>query len=58
MAIGQGRCGRFIYDTENFQAGNFTSIFGSLALGISEIGWNSDNSLSDGLTQISFGVGF
>ena len=53
-SISQSCCCRFIYDSFNFQAGNFACIFCSLTLSIVEICWYSDNSFCYLLTKMSF----
>src|SRR5260370_8734944 len=37
QAVGEGRSSWFVDEAENFEAGNFTGVFGGLALGVLEI---------------------
>jgi NAD-specific glutamate dehydrogenase len=42
----------FVDDSENVQAGNETSVLGRLALGVVEVGWNSDDGVVDGASEV------
>ena len=46
-AVSEGSCRRFVDDTENVEAGDFASIFGSLALAVVEVCRNGDDGLGD-----------
>jgi len=52
--IGNGCSCWFIDNSENVDSRNSSSIFGGLSLGIIEIGWDSNDSRFDGLTQVGF----
>ncbi len=54
VAKGQGSCRRFVNNALYFQAGNFSGVLCSLALGIVKIGGNSNNRFGDRLAQIIF----
>ena len=45
---------RFIDDPHYVETSNGASVFGSLALGIIEVGRHSNNSVCDGHAQVSF----
>ena len=53
-AVSQGRCGRFVDDTQNLEACNGASILGSLALAVGEVCRAGNNSFCDFFAQISF----
>ena len=55
-AISQGCCRRFVDDTENVEAGDLTSIFGSLALAVVEVCRNGDDGLGDFFAEVAFSV--
>ena len=57
-AISQSSCRRFVDDTQNFETGNLTSIFGSLTLAVVEISRNRDYSLADRFAEICFSISF
>ena len=57
-AVSQGSCRRFVDDTQNFEAGNLTSIFGSLTLAVVEVSRNRDYSLADSFAKICLSVSF
>mmetsp|Transcript_2889 Transcript_2889/g.5416 ORF Transcript_2889/g.5416 Transcript_2889/m.5416 type:complete len:486 (+) Transcript_2889:621-2078(+) len=52
QAIGQGSCSGLIDDTHDFQACNFASVFGGLALGVVEVSWHCNDSLGHALLQV------
>src|SRR6266404_1130730 len=58
QAVGEGRGSWFVDEAENFEAGNFTGVLGSLALSIIEIRGNGDDSAVDGLAEMGFGPVF
>ncbi|MNC37044.1 NAD-specific glutamate dehydrogenase [compost metagenome] len=58
QTVSQCSCSRLVHDTQNFQTGDFTCILCSLTLAVIEIRRNRDNSLSNRLSQVSFGIGF
>ncbi len=51
-----GGC-RLVDDAQNFETGNAACIFGGLALAVIEIRRDSDDCLSNRLSQIRFGIG-
>ena len=51
--VGDGSSGRLVDDTENVETGNQTSVLGGLALGVTEVGGDGNNSVVDGTTQVS-----
>ena len=57
-AISQSSCRRFVDDTQNFETGNLTSIFGSLTLAVVEVSRNRDYSLANGFAEVCFSVSF
>ena len=50
--VGDGGSGRLVDDTENVEAGNGTSVLGSLSLVVVEVGWDCDNGLLDLLAEL------
>ena len=56
QAISEGCSRRFIDDTKYVEAGDFTSIFRSLTLGIIEICRNGNDSLGDFFTEVAFRI--
>ena len=54
--VSQSRCRRFVDDTQNFQSGNFTGVFGCLTLRIVKICRNRNNGLLNFFTQIALGI--
>ena len=54
--ISQSGCRRFVDNTQNFQSGNFTGVFGSLTLRIIEVSRNCNNSFFYFFTQIALGI--
>ena len=57
QAVSQGSSRRFIDDAAHLQAGDFTGGLGRVALGVIEIGGNSNHGFRDRLTQLGFRVG-
>src|SRR6187549_2418631 len=55
--VGQGSSRRLVDNTLYFQTGNFTGVFGSLALTVVKIGRNGNNGFADRLAQESLGIG-
>jgi hypothetical protein len=53
--VGKSSSGRLVHDTENVQAGNLTSILGSLTLRVVEVGGHSNNSVLNGLAEVGLG---
>ncbi|MPM60492.1 hypothetical protein SDC9_107343 [bioreactor metagenome] len=58
QTVGQGRSGRFIDDTQNFQPGNAAGIFCGLALTVIKVGRHGDDCLGNGFAQERFSIGF
>src|SRR5438309_1246492 len=58
QAVGERRGGGLVDEAENFEAGNFASVLGGLALGIVEIGRNGDDGAVDGFAKVGFGPVF
>ena len=58
QTVSQSGGGGFVDDTEHFETGDLTGVFGGLTLAVVEVGRNSDHSLSDGFAQKGFGVSF
>ena len=50
--IGDSSGSRLVNDTEDVEASNGTSILGSLTLVVVEIGWDSDDGLGDGFSEL------
>ena len=57
-AVSESSGGWLVDDTFDFEASDFTSIFGSLALRIVEVSRNSNNSFGNFFAKESFGIGF
>ena len=57
QAIGKGRSGRLIDDSQDLQSSNFARLFGRLPLAIVEIGRNGDHCLGDLLAEEILGGG-
>ncbi len=55
QAVGHRRRGRFIDDTSHFKTGNLTGVLGGLALGVVEVGGNSDHRLIHLVAQVRLG---
>jgi hypothetical protein len=53
--VGNGSGGGLVDDTEDVEAGNQTSILGSLALRVVEVCGNSDDSVVDGAAKVRLG---
>ena len=53
--VGKGGSGGLVDDTEDVQAGNLTSILGSLTLRVVEVRGNSDNGVLNGLAEVGLG---
>ena len=53
--VSNGGRGGLVDDTEDVETGDQTSIFSGLALGVIEVGWDSDNSVVDGTTKVALG---
>lgn len=53
--VGKSSSGRLVNDTENVQAGNLTSILGSLTLGVVEVRGNSNDGVLNGLAEVGLG---
>lgn len=53
--VGKSSSGGLVHDTENVQAGNLTSILGSLTLGVVEVGGHSNNGVLNGLAEVGLG---
>ena len=51
-AVGNGSGSRLVDDTEDVQAGDETSILGSLTLRVVEVGGDGDDSVVDGATKV------
>ncbi len=56
QTISQRCCGWFIDNSQYFQTGNSSGIFGRLSLGITEVGRYGNNRFTDSFTQIRFGI--
>ena len=56
-AIGQGRSGRFVQDTDDLQAGDATGVAGGLALGVGEVGRHGNHRPRYGPVQYGLGAG-
>ena len=54
--VSQSSCGGLVDDTADVQACNSACVLGCLTLAVVEVGRHSDDSLGDGLAQISLGV--
>ena len=54
--VSQSSCGGLVDDTADVQAGNGACVLGCLTLAVVEVGRHSDDSLGNGLAQISLGV--
>ena len=52
-AVGQRRSGGFVHEAQNFEAGDFPGILGSLALGIVEVSGDGDDGAIHGFAKIS-----
>ena len=55
-AVSEGSCRRFVDDTENVEAGDLASIFGSLALAVVEVCRNGDDGLRDFFAEVAFSI--
>ena len=53
--ISEGGGSRLVYDTEDVQTSNLTSVFGSLTLRVVEVGGYSDNSVLNVLAHVGLG---
>ena len=53
--VGDGSGGGLVDDTEDVEAGNETSILGSLTLRVVEVCGDSDDSVVDGATEVGLG---
>lgn len=53
--VGDGGSGRLVDDSENVEASDKTGILGSLTLGVVEVGRDGNDSVVDGLTEVSLG---
>ena len=56
-AVGQGRGGRLVDDSLDLKTGDLAGVLGGLTLGVGEVGGDGDDSLGDGVAQVSLGVG-
>ncbi len=56
-AVGEGGGRGFVHDAQHVEAGDFSGVFGSLALGVVEVSGNGDNRISDFFAEASFGIG-
>src|SRR5690606_21860498 len=56
QSIGKSCSSRLVDNTSYLEAGNLTSIFGSLALAVIKIGRNSNNCLGNRLAQETLGI--
>ena len=50
--VGNGSSGRLVDDTEDVEAGNETSVLGSLTLRVVEVGRDCDDGVVDGATEV------
>ena len=55
-AVSQRSCGRLVDDTLYVQTSNGTGVLGCLTLAVVEVSGNGDDSLGNGLAQVSFGI--
>ena len=56
QTVGQSSCGRLVDDTQNVQACDLAGVLGGLTLGIVEVCRAGDDSIGDGLTEVSLSV--
>jgi len=54
-AVGNGSCGWFVDDAHDCEARDGTGVFGGLALGVVEVGWDGDDGVGDLLAQVGLG---
>ncbi len=55
-AVSQSGCGGLVDDALDIQTGDLACVLGSLTLGVGEVSGNGDDSLGDGLAQVSLSV--
>ena len=53
--VSNGGCGWLVDDALNVEAGDGTSVFGSLTLGVVEVSGNSDDGVFNWFAQVCFG---
>src|SRR5712691_9299209 len=58
QAVGQRRGSGFIDEAKNFEAGDFASVLGGLALGVVEVGGDGDDGAVDGFAEVGLGPVF
>jgi hypothetical protein len=56
--VGEGGRGRFIDDAADIEAGDLPASLVALRWRIVKVSWDSDNRISDFLTEFFFGIGF
>ncbi|KCV82478.1 putative NAD-specific glutamate dehydrogenase [Actibacterium atlanticum] len=54
QTVGQRSSGGFVDDAQHFQTGDFTGVFGGLALSVVEVSRNGDHGLGNVFAQIGF----
>src|SRR6266571_1261913 len=57
-AVGQRRGSGFIDEAKNFEAGDFASVLGGLALGVVEVGGDGDDGAVNGFAEVGLGPVF